>query len=471
MSYRYQYTIPYEHGPGAGEWRIIFTEDGHFYFNPVLRRSYWQIADLCKAYPEINIDEFVQSISFEDVAVLSALVKGFNLNDYLVSEKTKEKTEDKTKEKTKEKTKDKTEEKTEEKTKEKTEVNDKVQGEDELFESELEEENKLFETDKDRDEFLANLLKEEEEGKTSEDRSLESPSHEEKGAQNQQPQVLVLGYSSDEETSDEEIGNNSVNTSNDVKTNDVKTSDMDNNSPESHEILNDDSDNLSLDLSVDEAAPSTEEFLSLLDRFKDQISVYDPWDIVEEELASELIQNPEYFSLAAEQREAAFNQWCEMHAKDQDPVETEAKDISINPTLQYLRLLQDYKKDIKKKYFPEFYAEHVEELNEIDLPRRTKENVYVALKRMLVDFEQYERKEKKIRKDGPNLKVMHLKLFLQENKNKKESGTISEPVPQDNYFEAWVKMVNDRVPEDVVHNVRNFIVGDEKRYHIYREWR
>lgn len=462
---RYQYRIPYDTPSVHQHWHVVLTTTSHFYFNSELRVSHWQLSDL-KTYSELHWDAFISSISFEDIAVLSGVIRGLKFGDYF-----------------------------EKKNVEVVEVEE---------EEEEDEEAAAFENDKERDSFLGDLLREEGFLKEVIPR----------------PVILVVsGYSSSEEE-DEEVAESLIENEQFGKvtakgaekgaekgtekgtekvtekgTDEVvekvvekvhveKATDISDSQRSEMEDSDSDQDlNLDLNLDVsDSEASLVSPFANLLSRFEDRISIFDPWTIVEEDLATEFAQHPEYFSIEPNQREAIFNIWCEgRHPETESPDETYP-----TPTLLYLKYLQEYKKDIKKSFYQQFYNQNVSEINQIDLPKKEKERLYLNFKTMLVEFNIYERTMKALKTTNVNLKKLHLEKFL--GRTLMQRGIIATTdaiqrtdIPSDiqtdiqsdtkgceSHFSLWIALLNKHeIPEVIAHDCNNFIVADEKRYEAY----
>lgn len=505
----FQYKIPYE------GWYFIVTSSGlHFYFNKSKRKSYWQLYDVFEDNPGIDQNAFISCINMEDVAVLMSRVSGLKgLDGYFFKESKRNEKDLQTKsiDVDSTNTRSRDEEGVEEETIDKQET----------MESE-EEEEEAVEYDKDaKEEFIRNLLLEE--GYMQEEAQKKDE---------ETPGGLNLGYSSSEDDSEaeenldfkndqdddneEEIRHNDVhddkhkNTNEDHNETDAyqdqyeekdyeahsqeqnEEKDDGEQSEENHDERSihdaDDSDdetenNLGLDLSLSEdEIDTTKDFLQLLDSYSDRISVYDPWFLIEEELLPELITKPEYYSIDdSSERERIFNQWCKIQ---QDEAQETIADASVQqsevyPTITqvYFRYLQNHKKELKKYFYSEFSTKFS---NEIDitfgevLPKE-RESFYRQYKIMITDYAEYEKKMKKSGLNDANLKKLQLIAFLNKNRNSLPNNAKREDVLQvenstEDAFSKWAKICNlYNIPTSIGNNVKNFIVGDEKRLQSYIE--
>lgn len=504
----FQYKIQYE------AWYFIVTSSGlHFYFNKSKRKSYWQLYDVFEDNPGIDQNEFINCINMEDIALLMCRVNGLKgLDGYFFKEsKRNEKDlQKKSIDVDSINTRSRDEEGVEE------EIVDK-QG---TIESE-EEEEEVVEYDKDaKEEFIRNLLLEEGYIQEEAEKKDEETSD-----------VLNLGYSSSEDDSEAEEDRDIKNDQDDnneeeIRHNDIhddkrKNTDEDHNetdlyqdqieekgevhneekkeekydgeqSEEDHDEHNihdaDDSDdetqgNRGLDLSLSEdEIDATKEFLQLLDSYKDRISVYDPWFLIEEELLPELITKPEYYSIDdSSERERIFNQWCKSQQDEPQETITDAgvQQSEVYPTVtqMYFRYLQNHKKELKKYFYSEFSTKFS---NEIDLTfgellAKERESLYRQYKIMITDYAEYEKKMKKSGLNDANLKKLKLITFLNKNRkclsnNAKRKDVLEVENSTEDAFSKWAKICNlYNIPTLIGNNVENFIVGDEKRLQSYIE--
>lgn len=479
----FQYKIPYE------EWYFIVTSSGlHFYFNKSKRKSYWQLYDIFQDNACIDKNEFLNCIKMEDVAVLMSRLNGLKGLDGYFFKGSKGHEKDlhaKSIEVDSRSPQKETEEEAEEA---KIDQEGKVESEEQY-------EEETVEYDKDaKDEFIRNLLLEEGYIKDQTEKKDEEP-----------PGGLDLGYSSSENESeageDEDIENNQDD-DNDVKPevahNGVNDNDHrdaneehdEEDDHDEHEIHDaDDSDdeienNLGLDLSLsDDEADFTQDFLRLLDSFKNRISIYDPWFLIEEELLPELITKPEYYSIDdSTERENIFNKWCKVqHNAPQDSsanVHTEKQSCEVYPTVtqMYFKYLQSHKKELKKFLYSEFITKFSNEIDLSfgDLSLKERESLYRQYKMMITDFAEYEKKMKKSSLNDANMKKLKLEAFLNKNSRKllpndaKREELLEIEKSTEDAFSKWVKVCNlYKIPTSMGNNVENFIVGNEKRLQSY----
>lgn len=507
----FQYKIPHE------AWYLILTSSGlHFYFNKSKRKSYWQLYDIFEDNPDIDQNEFIKCINMEDVAVLMSRVNGLKGLDGYFFNKSKRNEKDVQTKSTyvdSKNTSSRGDEGVEEETIDKQET----------MESEEEEEEEV-EYDKDaKEEFIRNLLLEEGFLKEEAEKKDEDT-----------PGGLNLGYSSSEDESEaeeyqgikkdqgddneEEIRHNEVHDSklkNTNEENDETETYQDQSDEKDYEAHNegqnkekngsgqseedrdehnipgadaDDSDdetqnNLGLDLSLsEEEIDTTKDFFRLLDCYKDKISVYDPWFLIEEELLTELITKPEYYSIDdSSERERIFNQWCKIQqAESQETIadaDVERSEVYPTVTQMYFRYLQNHKKELKKYFYSEFSTKFS---NEIDITfgellAKERESCYRQYKIMITDYAEYEKKMKKSGLNDANLKKLKLITFLNKNSknlpnNAKREDVLKVENSTEDAFNKWAKICNlYNIPTSIGNNVENFIVGDEKRLQSYIE--
>lgn len=461
----FHYKIPYD------EWYIIVTSKGiHFYFNKTLRKSYWQLHDVFEDNPSIDKNNFINSINVEDVSILMSKVNGLKgLEGYFFKSVSHVDIEP-----------DK-----------QVEENESAHEEvEEVFEnntdSESEDEEQIHEYDHEgQEDFVRNLLLEEGYIKEQEPDTKGDASN-----------GLNLGYSSSEdELEDEDAQENEgkesgteksihENESDDLVDKDtsqdqnVELDAVDENSTD-----DENQNNLDLDLSIsDDGGSTADDFFNLLDCFKDRISIYDPWFLVEEELLSELITKPEYYSINdANEREKLFSQWCKIQ-QDENP-ESDGNAIGADepyPTATqiYYRFLQDHKKELKKLFYAEFRSEFANEfeLSFHELLPKEQENLYRQYKIMITDYAEYEKKAKRNNPSNVNLKKQKLDTFLNKCKDTFLPLKVSEEEIRQiedsakDAFDKWAKLCNMyNIPLSVCNSVENFIVGDEKRLQSYIE--
>lgn len=225
-------------------------------------------------------------------------------------------------------------------------------------------------------------------------------------------------------------------------------------------------DALDLDLNVPVA--DGEQFLEMLSSLSDKIDKMDPWFLVKEELAGEFAQDSRYFSVTDEgQRERLYNEWVQ-----ENVLETEPTEESSHPSQaqSFFNLLLQHKKAIKKSHYQEFLLEHPEVKN-LQLPPKLMESLFRQFKVMLLDQEEYERATEKKPDYNPatNLKRERLLRFLHESKFEPATVTLQDITGTD--FEKWISLCKiANVPERIYDSPYNFVVGDEKRWEVYKQW-
>ncbi|GEQ67207.1 hypothetical protein JCM33374_g871 [Metschnikowia sp. JCM 33374] len=217
------------------------------------------------------------------------------------------------------------------------------------------------------------------------------------------------------------------------------------------------------------------EFEALLDEHKAEISTYDPWFLVEEELLPKFSQNPAFYAVPdAVTREKIFDEWVVSRTNAHSKSQQSAKSCGKYPTpkLLLLRYLQEYKPEVKKMYYGEFYKKHAAGIDAITelAPTINPENVYRELRVTLNDYAAYERSAKKHNVAG-NLKVAHVEAYLRQ-KLTQYSGKLGDAAvaahEETSFFDRWMHLCNElSLPEAVVCDATNFILGDEKRFAGY----
>ncbi|ODV77065.1 uncharacterized protein CANTADRAFT_92243 [Suhomyces tanzawaensis NRRL Y-17324] len=477
-----QYHVPYYSQPlqdGQDDihshWHVILTTTGkHFYFNSKLKTSHWQLHDIKTVYgfETVEWDEFVNCIEYDEVAVLAAKIRGLkglglqNQNQqHIVDEKQEEAVPEKI-----------------------TEHSDNEASAGENSDDKHDSDSEVDEEA--RDEYISNLLKEEGFIKSPE------PETEQSDGEKQHPAGGLVGYSSSEEEEEEEEDeeeNEELEASalekdgKQINTGDVSAQD----SEQRHVEEGSDSEdevNADLDLSLsdgEDAISGTslrDEFVRLLESLGGKISIYDSWPMIEEELISELVQHAEFYSVKSiQEREEIFNGWVqqqlgEVKADSPSPIQEPEPQKYPSPPIEYFRILQDFKSDIKKMYYQEFFNQHQERLQELELTKREKENLYREFKVMITDFSQYERKIKKSKSYDPNqnLKKAELLKFLKQRRSTIQSvlaaNSAAEGMQVNDHFAKWILFLNaNEFPADIAENCTNFIVGDEKRLQCYEE--
>lgn len=459
---KYQYQIPYDEN-----WYIIITSNNHhFYFNKTNKKSYWQLHDVFQDNSEINVESFLNSINYNYISLLIGLNSGLNelkgFHQKLTGRQKSNKAEN---------------------------VIAATEQNVEVEEIESEKSDSEYEVDEEaKRDFISNLLKEE--GYLPE----ANEQVEEIGHQSSQEQKnvstatgLVSGYSSDEADSDDDTSHKVEEESH---SNVLSTSPQSNISQLDSELESDNGDlnqELDLSLSDDELTISNitdldkdtkrNEFLSLLDKFEERISIFDTWELVEEELIQELVKNPEFFSITEPaEREKLFTEWCK--SKSENTENNDNINFSGLQRLLYLKYLQNHKADIKSTFYQQFLEKNFEAISEIDLPPKQKEKIYLSFKIMINDFAKFEKKTKKSKLHDSNINLKKKKLddflkaqFPSIDNSIYEAVDIEkiEKLDQD-FFEKWLALINAfNIPLSITENVENFIVGDEKRFQSYIE--
>lgn len=462
----FQHKIPY------GEWYIIVTSCGsHFYFNKPVRKSYWQLFDVFQDNPHIDRDEFLSSINFEEVAILMSKVNGLKgIDGYFF--------------KAKEGQPDVPEEEkstTGELNQDENEGVDKAANETDDLDI---EEAQNYDTDT-RDKFIRDLLQEE--GYIQEDEEEEKIPNPKPGNSG-----LNLGYSSDEDSSEEEENSEAhetiQHTQTDTKDGDEEEGDESQQDEDDGHLEHDGQNNLGLDLSLSASEDETvdkSEFFELLDAFKGRISIYDPWFLVEEELLSEFIKHPSYYSINdAAEREKLFTEWCKQQQdEDQDDKSTgEAHEgldeVYSTPSQAFFVFLQTYKKDVKKLFYLEFNSKFASEIENSfsELSSKERETLYRQYKIMITDYAEFEKRAKKCKDNDVNLKKVKIDQFLSNARRNISVNNIPKETllqinqSEDDAFQKWTKICNlYSIPISIGNCVENFIVGDEKRLQSYTE--
>lgn len=407
-------------------WYIVITDtSNHFYFNNNDKCSYWQLNDLNEHYG-IDIDQFITSINFDELAVLIAKSRGVNI------------------------------------------------------ESQKEEVPKTKEEEKEQEEKQEEEQEEQQEEEIIIENVQVSPTPSPEPKKEVKSQSILQGYSSSEdEDEDEESANKDRNDIDEIAAHAIAQHQP---QQDINQLSDDDDDdnNNSLDLSLDEdegtiSESEKQDFMNLLNQFSNKISIYDSWDLIEEELIEEFIKFPEYLAILSKQeREKIFQKWCSRQQQQQEVIYD--KDTMINeqdtgifptPKLKFLNFLQDFKLEIKDSFYQSFYTANYEKINQFNLLlSSTKELIFRNYKLMLNDFTQFAKKFKKQNKNSnQNVKVMKLNEFL----NGKITGSykIDEKL---SYFDNWIKLLNNNdISAEIAENEINFLVGDEKRLNSYIE--
>lgn len=433
---KFQYKIPYD-----DQWYIILTsKQYHFYYNFKEQVSYWQLSDIFQNFSDIDKNEFIKSIDFNQVAILIAKNNGLKgIDDYYL--KNMEKSDQNLK--------------SNQVVTGKLETDKKIIIENPQVAEKVEE---SFESDEPIDDTIDldhgesnNIIKQllQEEGLLK-DNLKETPG-------------LITGYSSSEdETEDEDV----------VQDGDV----------EDDESKNDEN----LEYHFDDSSNKNADFLALLDKLESKISIYEPWNLIEEELIQELVTFPEYYSVDnPHEREQLFNDWCLAKSKNQSNVEETTLEEEIEvakkfPTkkLNYLIFLQKYKPEVKKLYYEQFLNKYYLEMLKIELNSNDKQTIYITFRTFLTDFSIEEKQMKKSHKydSNVNLKKLKLQTYLKSQQfsglSKQDYLQVLNEIKQNpkDFMENWLFLINMmNFRESLVDDVHNFIVGDEKRLNCYLE--
>lgn len=399
-------------------WYIVVTDtSNHFYFNNDDKCSYWQLYDLQEQY-DIDIPKFVESINYDELSVLMAKSRGVNIE-----------------------LKD-----------EKEEVLSKSVG---MKEDEIIIEN------------------------VQSTPVVSSPPQ-----QQEKAQAILAGYSSSEDDEEEEEEKKKDKDDYDDDGEDEIPINIDEitekaiaqyKSQEDEQLSDDEDDNNSLDLSLDDNDSSNsikQDFMNLLNQFSGKFSIYDSWDLIEEELIEEFVKYPEFLAILSKQeRENIFQKWCSQQEQEEgesnnDVVIEENTGIFPTPKIKFLEFLQDFKLDIKDSFYQSFYASNYIKINEFDLLPTIKESIFRNYKLMLNNFTKFAKNFKKQNKNSnQNVKVMKLNEFLKG----KLSGSF---IINDNlsHFDNWINLLNENdISAEIAENEINFLVGDEKRLNSYIE--
>lgn len=399
-------------------WYIVVTDtSNHFYFNNDDKCSYWQLYDLQEQY-DIDIPKFVESINYDELSVLMAKSRGVNIE-----------------------LKD-----------EKEEVLSKSVG---MKEDEIIIEN------------------------VQSTPVVSSPPQ-----QQEKAQAILAGYSSSEDDEEEEEEKKKDKDDYDDDGEDEIPINIDEitekaiaqyKSQEDEQLSDDEDDNNSLDLSLDDNDSSNsikQDFMNLLNQFSGKFSIYDSWDLIEEELIEEFVKYPEFLAILSKQeRENIFQKWCSQQEQEEgesnnDVVIEENTGIFPTPKIKFLEFLQDFKLDIKDSFYQSFYASNYIKINEFDLLPTIKESIFRNYKIMLNNFTKFAKNFKKQNKNSnQNVKVMKLNEFLKG----KLSGSF---IINDNlsHFDNWINLLNENdISAEIAENEINFLVGDEKRLNSYIE--
>lgn len=426
--------------PDSPYWYIVITDTSHhFYFNNQDKSSYWQLSDIQNHYKNgIDIQQqLIKSINFDELAILFAKSRGAQFE--IIYDKAEE-----------------------------------IQGD----------------VDQQQNEQKQAVEEEEEEEIVVE--NIPSKVNTRKQEEKEQPKVkqtnsIIQGYlSSDEEeeeednkeTDQEQEASQSIHI--DELTSQALAQHQKSTGIESDE--DGDNDNGSLDLSLSEpenpetdTSSAEQDFINLLNQFVRRISIYESWDLVEEELLQEFTTYPEFYAISSKlERQKVFQKWCTQQ-EQQKSSQPDIEEGGVFPTvkLNYLIFLQDFKQEIKQSFYQSFYNSHYQQLNGFNLSSLIKETIFRNYKLMLNDFTEFAKKYKKLNVgDNRNLKVMKLNEFLQN----KLHGDINNTVNSGSFIvdsklsnlENWINLLNQYdIPTNIAENEINFLVGDEKRLNSY----
>lgn len=202
-------------------------------------------------------------------------------------------------------------------------------------------------------------------------------------------------------------------------------------------------------------------FKELLSQHKSAFSIYDPWFLVAEELVTVLAQEPAFYSLLDETKEAVFNEWV----AEADGNGTSKSSTFPTPTLLYYQAIQEHKSEIRKLPYVQF-----KEQFPIDSDVEEPDKLYRALRATLVDFAEHEKALKKGGYKGENLKVRRVADFVALET--KELNLVKEEyeLQAELFFDKWMDLCNHfDLPRETVESPVNFILGDEKRYFCYKD--
>lgn len=432
--------------PQTFTWYIVITDTlNHFYFNSKDGTSYWQLSELVDKY-DIDLSQFLSHVNYDQLALLFAKSRGLKVR---INEEEVKKSHQKSGNPTKETTQGDTD--------------DKAGQVEIVYENEYVNKGDNEETTE--------------------------PSN--KAVQEKQPSPLgiVTGYSSSEEEEegdedeDEEKGEE-VEGSLDELQRPTKVDDgidvivskvLD--QQDVGDIQSDNESQVSLDLSLDdeseEKTPATVEFEKMLNEYSSQISSFDSWDIIEDQLVKEFIKYPIYHSIGSRREKAdIFQNWIDNREGEEDyTVSTDLEGAKLFPTakIQFLSLLQNHRDQVKTAFYQEFYISHYKDINEIDLPKSSKEEFYRTYKAFILDFAKFEKNFKKSAEyqKGVNVKVMKLEEYL-SSQGGFPSGSFTID-PELSCFDNWIQLLNQffkhepKIPEAEI----NFLVGDEKRLNSY----
>lgn len=432
-------------------WLIVVTENAaHYYFNKDSREAVWQLA-------ETDIVGLESKVDFNELAILFGRANGYKL------------------------------------------PSPKGQERDDLHRTKKQRQAEI--TD---DQSATSVVQNEdtrptaEESQPSEDKGSQVPQtlHVSQNLEETASTGLDLGYSSsDDESAEEEAAETNMMPLDADASIDADSSDNGVNSGLDLGLSSDEDEGSTTSANRDTGSP----FLDLLEEFSDRISVFDPWSVVQEELMSEFVKRPEYFAVSDDLREEIYNKWSRLASKRQlskaeskqnssdeqlitEEHEARSTDRSEYPnaTLLFYKFLQDFKKEVKELYYPEFRRRHGPELQDllssVSLPN--PEDSYRKLRVVLNDYAKLERESKKgnggkFKADGiasgTNFKVTQVRTFLANSSVPLRIGLALDGTKS--HFDQWMQICNHHeIPSRIVNHPTNFILGDEKRLQCYVEY-
>ncbi|KAI5948677.1 hypothetical protein KGF57_005288 [Candida theae] len=435
--------------PQSSTWFIVITDtSNHFYFNSEDDASYWQLSEVAEKYG-IDISQFLSEVNYDQLELLFARSRGLKLR------KRKRK---------------------EERGNGVNLANDPTvpnDGEPDQFE--IVYENEYINKASDVVIELSNVQGE----------NRQEKMHSTVG--------VVTGYSSSEEEEDQEEEDQeeedqqqkaqtresvpllpSLRVKDQDELDDIVTQVLHQQGDD--DIQSDNESQVSLDLSVDDDSDdksvATLEFEKMLSDFSSQISSFDSWEFVEEQLVKEFIKYPVYHSIGSRREKAEiFQNWVDnKESGERTSQSTGLVDEKLFPTekMLLLSLLQNHKDQVKSSFYQEFYTLHYKALNEIDLSKTTKEEVFRSYKKFILDFAKFEKEFKKSPqyKKGINVKVMKLEEYISSLENFPSGHFTIDP--NLSFFDNWINLLNEFITDaTIAESEINFLLGDEKRLNSY----
>lgn len=436
----------FTHAVAETPWLVVVCRDAaHFYHDTESGRLVWQLADT-------DIEGFGRRVDFDKLAVLFAKANGFGFGDTNVK---KRKLEDGLKKKSGDI--DASFADADEEGEHAAKIARKAP--ERLRDATVEDESGEREPTEDYGD-LEDILKGgypsiEPESRESQVEPSESPKQAPKSSA-LLAASLDLGYSSSEESDggseapeDEDFGQNANDDPSDPSDSDVNGG-------------------LDLALDSDDAGGAEEGFLRLLDDHRAEISVFDPWFLVEEALLPKFAQDPAFYEITSPAaKESLFSKWVSR--------QSEKPDIPAGPypnnTLLFLHGLQPHKGDVRRMYYGEFRAAHAAELEPLlaSMSEHEAEGLFRQLRVTLNDYAAEEKRQRKLGKVLGNLKVAHVQSFLEAQSVLQFKKPANLEPATGSAFEKWVGLCNAYdLPKRVVCSATNFVVGDDKRLACYR---